>query len=204
MKWVLGLLLCGAFAGPAGAQGFDIHSLLAEKYEELSLAPPSTAKVVICHGFGCRGRTEIGLGNGDHARLAQFMAAGQASPAAERKAIAQSIAWFERRVAPEAGTAKAVARPNTKFIGGDPGQLDCVDTSTNTITLFYVMDLLRLFHHHQLALPVSRHFIVDGGPHITAVLMERRTGQRWAFDPWTHNNGELPDVLPIESWVSQD
>jgi hypothetical protein len=204
MRWALGLLLCGVLAAPAGAQGFDIHSLLAEKYAEMSLSPPATARVVICHGFGCRSRTEIGLGKADHARLAQLMASGRASPAAERRAIARAVAWFARRVAPEAGTTKAVARANMKFIGGDPGQFDCVDTSTNTTTVFYVMDQLRLFRHHQLALPVSRRFIIDGAPHITAVLTERRTGQPWAFDPWPHNNGELPDVLPVESWLSHN
>ena len=171
----------------------------------MSLPVPTPARLVVCHGFGCRSHTEIGLGKADNTRLAQLMLPGRTSPASERKSIAQAVAWFERRVGPEAGTAKAVGRPNLKFPGGDPGQFDCVDTSTNTTALFYVMDTLHLFYHHHLALPVSRHFLLDGaGPHITAVLTENLTGQRWAFDPWTHNNGELPDVLPVESWISQD
>jgi hypothetical protein len=204
MKWAWLPLVCGLFASSAGAQGLDTHSLLVEKFEEQSLPLPSPARLVVCHGFGCRYRTEIGLGKADFVRLAQVMSPGRASPAAERKAVAQAVVWFERRIAPEAGTAKAVARPNGKYPNGDPGQFDCVDTSTNMTSLFYVLETLRLFHHHKVSLPVSRHFIIDGMPHITAVLAEVKTGQRWAIDPWTHNNGELPDVLPVESWVSQD
>ena len=198
-------LFCGLFASPAGAQGFDVHGLYIDKFYELSLPIPTPDRVIVCHGFGCRARTEVGLGSSDHARLAQILVQGRASPAAERKAIAQAVAWYERRVGPEAGTSKAVARPNRRYPGGDPGQLDCIDTATNTMTLFYVLDTLHLLHHHSLALPVARHFILDGGgPHVTAVLRDIKSGERWAFDPWTHNNGELPDVMPLESWVMQD
>ncbi len=208
---LLGVLLAmpvsaqGVNGHSASSNSLEIRSLLAEKFEAMSLPVPTPAELVVCHGFGCRSHTEIGLDKADDAHLTQLMLSGRASPTAERKSIARAVAWFEHRIGPEAGTAKAVARPNLKFPGGDPGQFDCVDTSTNTTALFYVMDTLHLFYHHHLALPVSRHFLLDGaGPHITAVLTENLTGQRWAFDPWTHNNGELPDVLPVESWVSQD
>ncbi|MGZ5853785.1 MAG: hypothetical protein ACXWJ0_06550, partial [Xanthobacteraceae bacterium] len=76
--------------------------------------------------------------------------------------------------------------------------------STNTMELFLLLDEMHLLHHHRLALPVSRHLFVDGEPHTTAVLAEINGGQRWAFDPWTHNNGELPDVLPVDVWLALD
>jgi hypothetical protein len=190
-------------AAPAQAQ-FDVHGLYIDKFYELSLPIPTPARVVICHGFDCRARTEIGLGPADHARLAGILAQGRASPAAERKAIALAVAWFERRVAPEAGTTKAIGRPNSRYPGGNPGQMDCVDTTANTMTLFYVLETLHLFRHHSLALPVSRHVFVDGVPHSTAVLRDIKTGERWAFDPWTRNNGELPDVMPLASWIMRD
>jgi hypothetical protein len=191
-------------AGPAPAQGFDVAGLYLDKFYELSLPVPTPARVVVCHGFGCRSRTEVGLGAGDRARLTGILAQGRASPAAERKAVAQAIAWFGRRVGPEAGTTKAIGRPNARYIGGDPGQLDCVDTTANTMTLFYVLETLHLFRHHSLALPVSRHVFVDGIPHSTAVLRDIASGERWAFDPWPHNSGELPDVMPLQSWVLRD
>ena len=72
-----------------------------------SLLPPSAFRVVICHGFGCAFRTEVGLGSADHAQMAAIMASGAASPQAERAAIGRTEAWFERRIAPfTAGTAR--------------------------------------------------------------------------------------------------
>lgn len=204
MKWVWAPLVCGFLAAPvqALAQGFDGHSLLIDKFSQLSLPVPTRWRVVYCHGFGCSARTEIGLNSSDVERLSGLMAAGRASSSAERKAIAQAVAWYERRAAAEAGTAHAVARPNRKYPGGDPGQMDCIDTSTNTLTLLYVLDELHLLHHHSIELPVSKHMILDGGgPHTTAVLLDRKSAVRWAFDPWTHNNGELPDVMPLDSWM---
>jgi len=204
MKRVWVPLFCGLLATPAAAQGFDVHGLYIDKFYERSLPVPTLSRVVICHGFDCRVRTEVGLGPADHARLANILAQGRGSPMAERKAIAQAVAWFERRVAPEAGTTKAVARPNSRYPGGNPGQMDCVDTTANTMTLFYVLETLHLFRHHGLALPVSRHVFIDGVPHLTAVLRDIKSGERWAVDPWTHNNGELPDVMPLQSWVMRD
>ncbi|MGZ5829943.1 MAG: hypothetical protein ACXWJW_15565 [Xanthobacteraceae bacterium] len=196
-------LVCGLLA-PALAQAFETREFLAEKLEELSLPLPTPSHVVVCHGFACRYHTEIGLGSADQARLTQLLAHGRANPSAERLAIAQAIAWFEKRFGAEAGTSHAIARSNRRWPLGDPGQFDCIDTSTNTMELFLLLDELHLLHHHRLAMPVSRHLFVDGEPHTTAVLAEVHSGQRWAFDPWTHNNGELPDVLPVDVWLELD
>ncbi len=195
-------LVCGLALLPPAASAFDVHELIAEKFEELSLPIPTPTKLVVCHGFACRYHTEIDLTRVDHTRLAHLMAPGRASPAAERKALAQAIAWFERRIGPEAGTSHAIARSNRLYPTGDPAQFDCIDTSTNTMALFVVLDRLHLLQHHDLALPVSRHLFIDGEPHTTAVLVESATGETWAFDPWTHNNGETPDVMPVKVWMT--
>jgi hypothetical protein len=196
-------LVVALIATPAIAATFDIHELLASKFEELSLPIPTPAGLVVCHGFGCRYHTEIGLSQADQAKLIQILTQGRASATAERKSLARAVAWFARRIGPEAGTSRAIARSNRQFPTGDPSQFDCIDTSTNTTALFLVLDRMGLLRHHRLALPVSRHLFIDGGPHTTAVLTEAKTGQKWAIDPWTHNSGELPDVLPLVTWMEQ-
>jgi hypothetical protein len=35
------------------------------------------------------------------------------------------------------------------------------------------------------------------------VVRERKSGQKWVVDGWTHSNGELPDVMPLETWRAQ-
>ena len=165
----------------------------AELYGELSLRMPTPTLVVVCHAFGCSNQAHIGLSAGDRARLATLLAAGKASPAAERRALAGAVQWFDRRIGPVAGTTRRVARAGAAE-RHDSGQMDCIDISTNNTSLFLVLAQLRLLLHHRPELPVSRGFLVDGRlPHTTAVLGEIRGGQHWAVDNWT-------DVVPLDEW----
>jgi hypothetical protein len=196
--WVLGLALCVPYTA------FAAGDALTDFYARLSLVRPTVRSEVICHGIGCRFRTEIPFSNADRARLRALMAAGRPSPAAERRALAAAVAWFDRRIAPAAGTSHRIARAGARE-SGDPGQMDCVDTTSNNTGLFLVLDQLGLLRHHRVEGPVSRGLLFDGRlPHTTAVLAEKANGRRWAIDNWTHKYGELPDVEPLEQWQGED
>ena len=112
------LVAMPAGAMPAGAA--PLEPAVARMLESLLLPVPDPPKVLICHGFGCNFRTEVGFGAGDRARLQGLMAGGSASPAAERKGIGAAYAWFEKRVAPAAGTAKAIARTSPRYMRVPP------------------------------------------------------------------------------------
>jgi hypothetical protein len=136
-----------------------------------------------------RYRTQVALSPADWQKLAGIMEAGRRSAQAERAAVADAVAWLQRRVAPATGTAKAVARAGPS-LSGDRSQFDCIDASRNTTTTLLVLDQLRLLRHHAVYPPEARGFFLDGRwPHATAVLHERRSGQEWAVDSWTRNNG---------------
>jgi hypothetical protein len=184
-------------SGPAW--GGELDPAVSGFFDRQSMSLPETGRVVFCHGFTCAHRTEIGLGRGDHARMASLMASGRASADAERKAIARTEVWFEKRVAPLTGTGKAKARSGGMTVGGDRTQFDCIDASINTMSLLIVLDKLGLLRHHAISPPISR-LITGGGPHFTAVVTDKRTGQGWTVDPWTHDHGELPDIWPVERW----
>jgi hypothetical protein len=186
----------------ASAIACATDEVIAAVYAELSLPIPTTSAIVICHGFGCQYRTEVVLSNADRSRLASLLAPGAASPEAERRALADAIAWFDRRVGPAAGTTHRVALARSQ--SGDPGEMDCIDLSSNNTGLFLVLDQLGLLHHHRVDHPSSRGFLVDGRlPHTTAVLSEIRGGRKWAIDNWTHKYGEMPDVRPLEQWLRE-
>ena len=123
------------------ATGATRPRVVAATFAEYSVAPPTTNTVFVCHGFGCKYRVEIDLSAGDRAKLAQFLAAGRISAAAERKAVAAAGAWFDKRVGPVAGTANHVARAGMKYMY-DIHQFDCIDTSRNTTSLLMVLDQL--------------------------------------------------------------
>lgn len=200
MRGPLALLIAlGAMTGPA--MSGDIDPAVISAFGNWGISAPTTGSVIFCHGYGCTFRTQIGISGADHARLVALMAPGRASPEAERKAIALTEAWFEKRAAPEAGTAHAKARASVGWgLGGDPSQFDCVDTTANTTSLLVLLDRLGLLHHHQVSTPISR--LLAGGPHFTATIQEKGSPQRWTVDPWTHDNGELPDVWKVERWTA--
>jgi len=194
---IFGLILNAA---PMAAVELDFG--IVKTLEQLSLPLPDPANPVVCHGFGCAYRTPILLRNVDRAQIKKlFGAAATKSAEGERKAVASAMAWFEKRVAAEAGTARAKARAGLGN-AGDPSQFDCFDKTSNTIGLLSVIQQMGLLRHHAIDAPESRGGI-GSLPHTTAGVRERRSGRKWVVDGWTHNNGELPDVMPLETWRAQ-
>jgi len=173
-----------------------------EAYASVSISPPTTRLVIVCHDFGCAQRTPVGLGAGDLATLSSLLAPGRASAEAERRAVAAAEAWFDRRVGPEAGTTHRVAHAHG--LEGTAGQMDCIDTSRNSTSLLLILEQLHLLHHHKVEGVEARGFLIDGvGPHATAVLTDIHTGKEWAVDSWTHKYGEKPDIIPLDVWKQQ-
>ena len=174
---------------------------IAGQFAAASLPNPTINRVVICHGFACKFRAVIAFGPKDHAELRKIMAR-VTSPEAERVAVARAVAWYEKRIAPEAGTAGAKARSTAS---GDPSQIDCIESSLNTTSALLMLQRLGLLRYHRVEPYVSRmlfdflHFV-----HSTAVLTDLRTDQKWAVDTWVRNSGELPDVRPLADWYRGD
>ena len=80
------VLSCIAFAASTCiAAGATMPGVIDATYGGLPLSPPTPRVVFICHG--CKYRSELVLTANDHAKLAQILAAGRSSPAAERTAV---------------------------------------------------------------------------------------------------------------------
>jgi hypothetical protein len=191
-------------SGGAVAPAATSTNVVDAAYGGFSVTPPTPSMVFVCHGFGCKYRDEVDLTAGDRAKLTQILAAGRASPAAERKAVAAAGAWFDRRVGPVAGTQNHVARAGAKYMY-DVHQFDCIDTSRNTTSLLLVLDQLKLLRHHDVDAPEARGFFIDGRPpHATAVLVEKATGTKWSVDSWTVGYGQALEVMPLDRWKAID
>jgi hypothetical protein len=199
---VAACVACGAAI--SGAFGATMPGVIDATYGEFPVVPPTSSTVVVCHGFGCKYRAELNLTAGDRAKLTQLLAAGRASPEAERKAVAAAGAWFDRRVGPIADTKDHVARAGMKYMY-DIHQFDCIDSSRNTTSLLLVLDQLQLLRHHDVDVPESRGILIDGRPpHATAVLVEKSSGTKWAVDSWTVGYGQPLEVMPLARWKTLD
>ena len=192
---VAALLLSG---GPASAVELDFG--IVKTLEHLSLPVPDPGRPVVCHGFGCAYQTPIQLRPADIAQIRKYLSTAE-DAVDERRGLAATMAWFEKRVAAEAGTGKAKARAGLGS-AGDPSQFDCLDKTTNTIGMLLVVSQLGLLRFHTIDVPESRGGI-GGLPHTSAVVREKDTGQKWVIDGWTHNNGEYPDIMKLEKWRSE-
>lgn len=194
---VLAIVVLLAGGSPAAAVELDFG--IAKTLEHLSLPVPSVSRPIVCHGFGCAYQTPIQWRPADVAQVRKFFK-GAEDAVDERRGLAATMAWFEKRVAIEAGTGKAKARAGLGH-AGDPSQFDCLDKTTNTIGVLLVVAQLGLLRHHVIDVPESRGGI--GLPHTSAVVRETGSGQKWVIDGWTHNNGEYPDIMTVERWRTQ-
>jgi hypothetical protein len=188
----------------AGCASANMADVVAATYGEFDVTAPTLTSVFICHGYGCRHRTEVVFTAADRAKLAQLLAPGKASPAAERRAVAAAGSWFDKRIAPAAGTQNHIARSGYR-LNNDPSQFDCIDSSRNTTTLLLVLDQLKLLRHHNVDPPESRGYFVNIQlPHATAVLTEKTSGVQWSVDSWTRSYGQPPEIMLLSVWRTLD
>jgi hypothetical protein len=113
---------------------------------------------------------------------------------------------MEKRVGDITGTS--ADRPGDDYVGaGDPTQMDCVDTATNSTNYLLVLQHNSLMRHHTVGTPFAKEDLtrgVAGWPHYTAVLVETVGGQRWAVDAWMFPSGENPAVIEAEKWYIEE
>jgi hypothetical protein len=202
--WLWALTEAAALVlGQASAPAMELSYALTEMYAMVSMQPPADDRMIVCYSFGCKRRLVLDLTDTDREHLTVILAAGRASPEAERKALQQAIVWFDRRVGPIAGTTRRVARASG-LNGGETNNFDCFDTTRNTSSLLLILQEWGVLRHHTVGDPHYRGNIFFGQlPHNTAVVVERASRREWALDMWTHAYAELPDVMPAERWQSE-
>ncbi|WP_235974706.1 hypothetical protein [Stappia albiluteola] len=163
---------------------------------------PRQDRIYVCHAFGCARKTPVDFSAGDRRKLAGILAKGRSSAAAERRAIAEAVAWNEKRVAPIVGSANDQGGYDLRN-SGVPGQMDCIDEATNTTSLLLVAARHGYLKHHAVASPVARGFFIDGEyPHATAVVTELKTNKPYAIDSWPYANGVKPVVQDLDQWFA--
>ena len=192
------LLLLAALLAGCVASGTNVRSW----YPTQDARAPQGMAIGICHAFGCQRQTTVQLTNADIRQLTRIMRQADRSPAAERAAVRRAVMWMEARVGPVVGSDGDVGGLDLQN-AGVPGQMDCLDETTNTTTTLILLQENGLLAHHRVAYPVARGFFLDGRyPHATAVLEETASMERWAIDPWPYANGEDVDVMPLEQWYA--
>ncbi len=195
MRWLV--VACAILVAGCAAQG-ELGAV--RWYDHARRIAPQAGKVWVCHGFGCHYKTPVTFSRRDIAAMRKIMGR-PSSAAAERARIRRLVAWAERRVAAEAGSANDVAGLD---LGNARvrGQMDCLDEATNTTSYLLVAQERGLLRFHRVARPVARGYFLDGRyPHATAVV--KADGAAYAVDSWPVSNGAAPLIMPLDEWFKQ-
>ncbi len=163
---------------------------------------PLPTKLVACYGYGCRLEKRFAITPAIADRFGAIMAEGKATPEAEREALRRAIAFYEDLSANAIGARDDAKSP--VMASGAPGQMDCIDESTNSRHLMLYLQARGLMAHHTVQQNVTRGALIDGRyPHWTAVIKENASGKKWAVDSWYEPAGGLPDVVDLAYWRSR-
>jgi hypothetical protein len=182
-------------------------------FAEFRVAPPEKNAVEVCRAYTCSQKTTFYFRPKDMKDIEAVMHKTKRAdtPFEERRAIAYAIAMIENKVGARLGIKD---RPGMEFRGtGDPSQQDCVDEATNTTSYLLILQSHGLLKHHTVGIPFSKGDLLKATlegdpvkywPHWTAVIHEKKTGQRFAVDSWIYVQGENPAVVEVEKWYIKD
>lgn len=200
--WLIVPLLLAACQSPGG----KYEQMVAER----GVTDASRDSFIVCHGHGCRLRSQVGLTAQDWAPLASLFAEPAASAAIERSRIATAIGLIETAVGHQTGTSGDVGGTLNAFGvagGGTTGfdnQFDCFDETTNTSVYLTLLMQAGYMKWHRIEGWAGRGSLIgsDGWPHQTAVIVELQSGRAYAVDSWFEDNGQAAYMVPLETWYA--
>lgn len=163
-------------------------------------AAPTLDGFPVCYNYECHTRQVVNLDAQQWRVIRALFAPAPASAAAERAMIRRAIAQMEVFVGALTGTSGDLG--GNVAGAGLPGQMDCIDESSNTtayLTLFQQNGLLRW---HEVEERTQRaKWVLD--VHWTAVIRETGSGDRYAVDSWFLDNGQPPYIQRLEDWLDK-
>jgi len=202
---VLALLLAAGLAA-CTSPGGKHDEMMAER----GVAGASRQSFTVCHGHGCRLRSQMGLSEAEWDPVAGLFAEPAASAAVERERIASAIGLIEAATGRRAGTASDVGGTLNAFgvsSGGTTGfddQFDCFDETTNTSVYLTLLAEAGHLKWHRIDGWAGRGSLIgsDGWPHQTAVIVELQSRRAYAVDSWFEDNGDAAYMVPLEEWYA--
>ena len=184
-----------ALLGACSAPGGDYDRMMAER----KAVGATQDSFSMCHGHGCRLRSQVGLTPLEWDPVADLFAEPAASAEIERGRIATAIGLIEIVVGRKTGTSQDEAGTLNAVSGNY--QLDCIDETTNTSIYLTLLARAGYLKWHKLEGWAGRGALIDGAwPHQTAVILELQSKRPYAVDSWFEDNGRAAHVVPLDEW----
>lgn len=157
-------------------------------YQEYGGIYPTGRTVHVCGGAGCAWKVKFKFTVGDLTVLKGLLSASRTA-SQERKAIANTVAWSERRTCSTSGLC---SNP-----GGSGGLTDCTDEAANVSSFLLVMQPYLRFHR---VIPPLHRMKLFSWPHWAGRIQDS-TGRRWIVDSYFKPNGRRPIITREEQWL---
>ncbi|MEN8205914.1 MAG: hypothetical protein ABFS24_07870 [Pseudomonadota bacterium] len=184
---------------------FTIRCLLILLQLSVSLPLPAVDRplpdITICYNYNCNRTAHVRPAIGEwQAVLDQFKPAAR-SAVEEREMIRRAIAVLEHIAGKQTPTFRD--RGRNPIVDDWPGQMDCIDESTNTKRYLDLLQARGLLRWHRVADRVSR------APHLfdqhwAGQIIEVETLDHYVVDSWFLDNGNLPYIQALNNWLRKD
>lgn len=158
-------------------------------------------EVMICYNYDCNRTAHVRPAAGEwQAVVNQFTPAAR-SAAEERDMIRRAIAVLEHIAGTQTPTFRD--RGRNPIVDDWPGQMDCIDESTNTKRYLDLLQERDLLHWHRVADRVYR------APHLfdqhwAGQVIELETLDSYIVDSWFLDNGNMPYIQATSAWQRKD
>ena len=162
------------------------------------ITAPTYHKFSVCQQHTCEKVVTLSLSTAEWHEITFPLKVPLPTAGKERDAIAATVSNMETVVGRRTGTYLDKGGNLAGF--GQPGQMDCIDESTNTMTYMSMLAENSLLQHHSVVDRSTRFGIFAGAPHTTAVIREHSSGRRFAVDSWFFDNGHPPAIIDIQTW----
>lgn len=154
---------------------------------------------IVCHGYNCSHKTRTGFTKGEWRNIEKIFKKKSKDAADERVKIGKAVALMETYMGEVVGTKDDL--PKAPIIRKSTTELDCIDETVNTTKYLGFLDDAGLLKFHSVGLPTYKGFMVNGVyPHNSATIVETQTGQAYVVDSYIYENGEKPDIRPLDNW----
>jgi len=193
MKYRISQLFCSfcfLFNGLAHADMTEITRIFHQN--------PTLNQFEICQGGGCYEADKVSLSEADWLPIAKLFNPLPANAEAERKQISLAIGALEEIVGKKIGTSGDLA--GTFDNSAYKGQQDCNDEAINSTTYMRLLQQKGYLKFHVIEDMHTRNFFFTGWPHTTAVILESKSGDRFAVDSWFYDNGHAATIVPFAQW----
>lgn len=157
--------------------------------------------ITICYNYGCNRTAVVRPAAGEwQAVVNQFKPAAR-SPAEEREMIRRAIAILEHIAGTQTPTSRD--RGRNPIVDDWPGQMDCIDESTNTARYLDLLQARGLLRWHRVIGRAYRApYLFD--PHWAGQIVELDTLDHYVVDSWHLDNGNPPYIQALNDWLKKD